>query len=90
MVDNGILVGKNLGVLENNLSPMKQIGKAVEILKPLVENKKILGVVAGNHCLRSEQTTGTNPMYLICSELGTQDLYRRNLAILGIEIITRV
>lgn len=69
---------------DNNYSPLKQIEKAVELLKPIKD--KILAVVSGNHEARSEKAVNMNPLYLICSELGIQDKYRNNLAIAKIQV----
>lgn len=87
IIDNGIISGKVASAAYDNVdSPMQSIKKAADILKPLAEKNKILGVVSGNHCMRSEKIVDINPMYLICSELGIQDLYRRNLAIIKVQL----
>lgn len=83
--DNAVICGtKSIGVLENNLSPMQQVEKAVELLTPIKD--KILGCVLGNHSYRSMQVTGINPVAMICSELGISNVYRENLAIIKIKI----
>lgn len=84
LIDNACLVGKNLGIFDNQLSPMQQIEKAIEYIRPIKD--KILGVVSGNHEARSEKVTGLNPMTLICTELGLQNVYRNNLAIIKIKL----
>lgn len=88
ILDNGVLVGKNLGVFDG-ISPMKAINMAVEILRPLAENNKILGVISGNHESRSEKVTDMNPLYMVCCELGIQDLYRSSLAIIMVNLGSR-
>lgn len=84
IVDNGVLVGKNLGVFASSMSPMKAISKAVELLTPI--KSRILCAVSGNHELRSEKVADINPMYMIMSELGLQDKYRRSLAIFKVQL----
>lgn len=84
IIDNGVITGKGIGVYDNQLSPMQQIEQAVEILRPIKD--KILACVSGNHEDRSEKASNINPMYLICAELGIQEIYRNSLAILKVQI----
>ena len=55
------------------LSPMEQIKKAVELLKPI--KHKILGVVSGNHEGRALKGDGLDLGYFLSVELGVEDLY---------------
>lgn len=89
IIDNAVLVGKNLGMFDVNLTPMQSIKMAVDILKPLADNNKILGCVSGNHEFRSEKVTELNPMYLIARELGIDKIYRRNLAVIKVRLGTK-
>lgn len=84
ILDNSVLVGKNLGVFDSNMTPMQSIEFAVELLKPIKD--KILMVISGNHEDRSAKVTDINPMYMICCELGIQDLYRPSLAVAKINL----
>lgn len=84
LIDNAVLVGKNLGIFDNTLSPMQQIEKAIELLKPI--KNKILSICSGNHEFRSEKIAGINPLLIISSELGLQDVYRNALNIIKIKL----
>lgn len=85
IIDNAVVCGKIASaVYDNVLSPMQQVEKAIELLRPIKD--KILGCVLGNHCYRTAMATGINPMTLICAELGIQNIYRENLAIIKIKI----
>lgn len=84
ILDNAVIVGKSLGVFDSNMTPMKSIEYAVDILKPI--KHKILGVVGGNHEDRSAKVTDINPLYMICCELGIQDLYRPSMAVIKVTI----
>lgn len=86
VIDNGIIAGKGLGVYDNKCSPMEQIKNCVELLRPLAKKGKILAVVSGNHEDRTTKFVDVNPLYLICSELGIQDVYRDSLAIVKIQL----
>ena len=89
IIDNGILYGKNIGVLEQVKTPMEQIKTAVELFKPLADKGKILCIISGNHEQRSEKCTGLNGAYLMACELGLTNIYRNNMAIMKILIGTR-
>lgn len=86
ILDWGIIVGKNLGTLDNTMTPMKQIQKAVELLSPIKD--RILLCNNGNHEARIENVAGEgfSPLYLVCSELGITKTYRNNMGILKIKI----
>lgn len=85
IIDNGVITGKVASaVYDNQLSPMQQIQKAVELLSPI--KNKILGVVSGNHEFRSSKAIDVNPLYLVCSELGIQNLYNDSMGIIKIQL----
>lgn len=85
ILDNGILVGKNLGVMDNTMQPMEQIKTAIELLQPIKD--RILLCNNGNHEARLSKVSGDfSPLMLVCSELGIIDKYRNNLGILKIKI----
>lgn len=85
VIDNGIAHGKVANaVYDNNMTPLQQIEKAVELLSPIKD--KILGVVSGNHCARTEKLTTLNPLQCVCYELGIDKVYRNNLCIIKIKL----
>lgn len=84
VLDNAVITGKCLGMFDNIKSPMKQIEEAVELFRPIKD--KILGIVSGNHEGRSENIANINPLYMIACELGIQEVYRSNLAIVKVQL----
>lgn len=84
IIDNAVLTGKNLGIYDADMTPMKSIEYAVELFRPIKD--KILGVVSGNHEYRSEKVTDTNPLYLLCCELQIQEVYRDAVAIIKVNV----
>lgn len=60
-------------IYTEQLSPMKQIEAAVELLKPIKE--KIIGATTGNHEQRIYRTDGIDTMRLVCRELGIEEKY---------------
>lgn len=60
-------------VYTEKLSPMQQIERAVELLKPIKD--KIIGATCGNHEARIYRTDGVDTMRLVCRELGCEDYY---------------
>ena len=70
LLDTGLCIGtKHIGsVWENNLNPDEQIDRACTLLTPV--KKQIIGVVTGNHELRSERVTSINPLKQVVLRLG--------------------
>lgn len=60
-------------VYTEKLSPMQQIDRAAELLKPVAD--KIIGATCGNHEARIYRTDGVDTMRLLCRELGCEDSY---------------
>lgn len=60
-------------VYEEELTPMQQIKKAVNMFEPIKD--KIIGITAGNHERRSYKTDGIDLVYFFASELRLQHLY---------------
>ena len=56
-----------------NLSPMEQLKKATELLKPIKE--KILAITSGNHENRTYKTDGIDLTEILARELGLDDRY---------------
>jgi len=71
-------------IYEETLSPSAQCDLAVELLEPVKD--RILGVVSGNHELRSVKDTDLDPTRFICERLGIGDLFRQNFAFLRISL----
>lgn len=87
IIDNGVITGKVASaVYDNVISPLKQVEMATELLRPLAANGKILAVINGNHEERTEKVANISPLYLMCCELGIQDLYRPSMAIIKINL----
>lgn len=57
---------------EMHLTPAKSKKKAKQLLKPLADAGRILGVVDGNHEYRAYITTGHSPLQDTLTELGLQ------------------
>lgn len=60
-------------VYEEELTPMQQIKKAVNMFEPIKD--KIIGITSGNHERRSYKTEGIDLTYFFASELRLQHLY---------------
>ena len=77
-------------IYSETMSPSTALDVAVEILQPVAD--KILGVVGGNHELRSVKVADLDPLYAVCSMLrrsdGTtlQDVYRQNMAFMRVTL----
>lgn len=83
IINNGVKDSLT-NVYEETMPPSEQIDLAVELLRPLSEAKKILGVVSGNHERRSAKQVDMCPMYAICCILRIQHLFRQNMAFVRI------
>lgn len=60
-------------VYEEELTPMKQVQKAVMMFEPIKD--KIIGITSGNHERRSYKTDGLDLGYFFANELGKADCY---------------
>lgn len=60
-------------VYEEELSPMQQIQKSVNMFEPIKD--KIIGITAGNHERRSYKTDGVDLIYFFARELRLEHLY---------------
>lgn len=69
-------------VYAQELNPMDQLTKAVEIFAPIKD--KILGITHGNHENRTYKKEGINLSYLMAAQLGLTDRYTPTSAILFI------
>lgn len=69
-------------VYTQNISPMEQMNKIVEMLKPIKD--KILCLTSGNHEDRTYRTEGIDIMKIIAKELGLLDRYSNGSCLLFI------
>jgi hypothetical protein len=60
-------------IFTQELTPQKQLDKAVELLQPI--KNKILGIVSGNHEARIYKDTGFDVSRDMAKHLGLEDLY---------------
>lgn len=81
LIDNPIKNSKG-SVLECYADPQEQIKLAVEILKPLVDDKRILAIIgSGNHEDRTMKEAYISVTQIIATMLGISDLYVSEFAI---------
>lgn len=69
---------------EETMRPREQKQWLVEQLSEV--RNKILCIVPGNHCARSEKDADDNPLYDVACKLDLEDVYRENMAIVKIRI----
>lgn len=70
----------SLGDAYTNLSPMEELSAMVDLLGPIAH--KVLAVVGGNHEARHYRTNGVDMTALICKQLGIEDKYSHDTALL--------
>lgn len=85
IINNGVKDSLT-NVYEETMPPSAQIDKAVELLRPLSHNGKILGAVGGNHEARSRKAVDLDPMYTIMCMLRIPHLYRQNMAFVRLNL----
>ena len=71
-------------IFDDLLSPSEQKDRLIKYLKPI--KHKILCAVSGNHERRSIKDADNDPMYDIMCKLNLEDIYRRNIAFLKIQL----
>lgn len=69
--------------------PYEQIETACELLAPLAESGRILGVVSGNHEQRTKRLSDIDPLLVVCSKLNIVHLYRSNMAFVRVNLKER-
>lgn len=84
LLNNGIKDSLT-NVYDEVLPPHAQIEKAVELLSPIKD--RILGVVGGNHELRSKKAVDLDPLYSVCLMLGIGEVYRQNMCFIRIGLL---
>ena len=75
LIESATKTSVGAGVYEQQMMPMEQINKAVEILRPYAD--LIDGVVVGNHEQRIYKASGVDVMEHFCVKLGIPDRYLR-------------
>ena len=68
-VENATKVSVGLGIYEEDMHLRDQMHLLVDLLRPLVDAGRLLGIHTGNHEFRSSILLGINPMELIASQL---------------------
>lgn len=69
---------------EETMRPREQKQWLVEQLTEIRD--RILCIVPGNHCARSEKDADDNPLYDVACKLDLEDVYRENMAVVKIRI----
>lgn len=69
---------------ESTMTPKQQIDYVIDLLRPV--KGRILGMVSGNHENRSNRDANFDPTYWIAMSLGIEHLYRRELAVININL----
>lgn len=67
-------------VYSETLTPMQQLERAVALFEPIKD--KILAVTTGNHEARTWRTDGIDIMKLLCSQLGINERYASESALI--------
>lgn len=73
---NNSIIGSVASPFDDVLTPAQQKEWLYQELKPLAEANKIICGVPGNHELRSNKYTDTNPLYDVFCRLRIEELYR--------------
>lgn len=72
-------------IFEETMRPREQKRLMTEILRPLVDEGRILCYVSGNHERRSGKDADDDMSYDICAKLDIEDLYRPNMAFVKLQ-----
>lgn len=72
-------------IFEETMRPREQKRIMTEILRPLVDDERILCYVSGNHERRSGKDADDDMSYDICAKLDIEDLYRPNMAFVKLQ-----
>lgn len=84
LIDNNI-VGSVASPFDG-LRPREQKREMAEILKPLAEANRIIGILPGNHETRkANKEADDDAMYDIAAKLNLEDVYRENMLIIKIQ-----
>lgn len=67
-------------------SPHDAMETAVELLLPLAEDGRILGMVSGNHEQRTSRLADVDISEVLAYRLGVQDVYRQNMAFVRVNL----
>lgn len=76
----------SLGDAYTNLSPMEELSAMIDIVKPIAH--KVIGIVGGNHEARHYKTNGVDMTRLLAKQLGIEDRYSSDTALLFVRLGT--
>lgn len=86
---NNSIVGSVASPFDDVLTPAQQKEWLYEELKPLAEANKIICGVPGNHELRNNKYSDTNPLYDVFCRLRIEDVYRDSRCYLKLYVGTQ-
>lgn len=72
---NTAIVGSKSDIYHEEITPYEQLGRCVDIFKPLADKGKILGILPGNHEERISRTAGVDMTAILAKELGLEEVY---------------
>lgn len=70
LIENATKCSVGLGIFETEYHIDEQIEETIELLRPLAEKKKILGIMPGNHEYRTMKLVSMDPMKIVADRLG--------------------
>lgn len=76
----------SLGDAYVNLTPMEELGAMIDLIKPIAH--KVIGIVGGNHEARHYKTNGVDMTFLLAKQLGIEDRYSPDTALLFVRVGT--
>ena len=85
LIDNALVNSKS-DVYTATMQPGKQIKKVAEIISPLIQNRRVLAVLDGNHEARTARSCGISPSSVLCDILGVSKLYTPTTALIRIKM----
>lgn len=83
MLNNGLKTSKT-NTYKEVMSPSQAKEWIIKEFRPIKD--RLIGIITGNHELRSVTVADTCPLYDICLALGVEDLYRENAAFMKISL----
>ncbi len=84
MLENATRTSVGMGIFSEDIHLRDQIMVAAEVLEPLAEADRLLGLHTGNHEFRNAILTGLNPMELVATQLGVPYLGYQSYYVFGV------